>query len=355
MNDNTLYPPRTPPGAPAIDPQTARRLSVWLALFAAAVFLMALIGAITRLTESGLSMVEWKPLIGVLPPLSDTEWARVFGLYQESPEYRVMHAGMDLAEFKNIFFWEWLHRTWGHLIGAAFLLPFLYFFFTRQIPKTLLPRLLFIFALGGLQGFIGWYMVASGLVDRPSVSHYRLALHLGMAFLIYAATLWTIFMLRVPRPTIAPVKLRKLGWMLLPLPLLTMVWGAFTAGLKAGYAYNTFPLMNGTLVPAEAWSLSPFWLNLLANSAAVQFTHRWLAIATAFAIFAFAARLERTDRKVAIWLGAAVLVQVLLGISTLLTGVNIALAAAHQAGALTVLSLFLLALYRLGKEKRPLG
>ena len=329
-------------------PRTARALSVWLALFAATVFLMAMIGAITRLTESGLSMVEWKPLIGVLPPVSATEWARVFGLYQQSPEFHIMHGAMGLEDFKHIFFWEWLHRTWGHIIGAVFLLPFLFFFFTRRIPRALLPRLLVIFALGGLQGFIGWYMVASGLVDRPSVSHYRLALHLGMAFLIYAATLWCIFLLRVPRVA-APDKLRRTGWALLPLPVLTMIWGAFTAGLKAGFAYNNFPLMDGKLVPDEAWNLQPLWLNFVANSAAVQFTHRWLAIVTAFAIFAFAARLERTDRRVAIALGGVVLLQITLGILTLLTGVDIVLATLHQAGALTVLSVYLLALCRIGK------
>lgn len=331
-----------------------KRLLIWLGLCAAAVFLMALIGAVTRLTESGLSMVEWKPLIGVLPPLSAAEWARVFGLYQQSPEYRILNAGMPLADFKHIFFWEWLHRTWGHVIGALFLLPFLWFFFTRQIPRTLLPRLVMLFALGGLQGFIGWYMVASGLVDRPSVSHYRLALHLGTAFLIYALTIWLIFKLRVSRLADAPPRLRCLGWMLLPLPIVTMVWGAFVAGLDAGYVYNTFPLMEGHLLPPEALSLDPLWTNTVQNTAMVQFIHRWLAIGTAFAIFAFAWRLERVDRRVAIALGASVLVQVALGISTLLTQVNIVLAAAHQGGALILLSCYLLALYRLGKEK-PAG
>lgn len=340
----------TPPSSP-IDPQTARRLSIWLGCCAAAVFLMALIGAITRLTESGLSMVEWTPLLGVLPPLSVAEWERVFTLYQGSPEYKLLNAGMSLDEFKYIFFWEWLHRTWGHLIGIVFLLPFLFFVATRQIPRSLLPRLLALFALGGLQGMIGWYMVASGLVDRPSVSHFRLALHLGTAFLIYSFTLWLIFKLRVPRLADAPASLRKLGWLVLPLPIITMVWGAFVAGLHAGYAYNTYPLMEGHFLPPEAWTLTPLWQNAVQNTALVQFIHRWLAIGAAFAIFAFAWRLERIDRKVGIALGAAVLCQVALGITTLLKHVNIVLATAHQGGALIVLSLMLLALYRLGDAK----
>lgn len=334
-----------------LSPTNRKYLSLWLTLCAASVFVMALIGAITRLTESGLSMVEWKPLIGVLPPLSMAEWERVFALYQQSPEYKLINNGMALAEFKHIFFWEWLHRTWGHVIGAFFLLPFLFFWLTRRIPAWLMPRLLVLFALGGLQGFVGWFMVASGLVDRPSVSHYRLALHLGMAVLIYAVTLWQIYTLSVARAENAPSQLRRLGWWLLPLPVLTMVWGAFVAGLDAGFAYNTFPLMEGHVLPPEAWSLSPLWTNFVQNTAMVQFVHRTLAITTAFAIFFYASKLERVDRKVAIALGAVVLGQVALGVATLLSHVNTELGTLHQGGALTLLSVYLLSLYRLGRTK----
>ncbi len=327
-----------------------RALAVWLGLCALSVLIMALIGAITRLTESGLSIVEWKPLTGVLPPFSTAEWLQQFTLYQASPEYRLHNLGMSLADFRQIFFWEWLHRTWAHLIGVIFLLPFLFFFFTKRIPRWLWPRLLGLFALGGLQGLIGWYMVASGLVDRPSVSHYRLALHLGTAFLIYAVMLWQVFALVIPK--IGDINgLRKTSWRILPLLLITMVWGAFVAGLHAGTVYNTFPLMANEILPPEAFTIQPVWLNFTMNTALVQFMHRWLAIGTAFAIFAFAWKLECYDRRVARLLGAAVLLQVVLGISTLLSGAEIALATLHQLGAITVLSCYLLALYRLSASK----
>lgn len=328
-------------------PANHRALAIWLGLCAFSVLVMALIGAITRLTESGLSIVEWKPLTGVLPPLSTGEWLRQFTLYQDSPEYRLHNLGMSLPEFQRIFFWEWLHRTFAHLIGAIFLLPFLFFFFTKRIPRWLWPRLLGLFALGGLQGLIGWYMVASGLVDRPSVSHYRLALHLGTAFLIYSVMLWQVFALVIPRLSDAPTQLRKTGWRLLPLVLVTMVWGAFVAGLHAGTVYNTFPLMAGQVLPEESFSIQPVWLNFFQNTALVQFTHRWLAIGTAFAVFAFAWKLERQDRIGARLLGAAVLLQVGLGITALLHGVPVVLGTLHQLGAITVLSCYLLALYRL--------
>ncbi len=270
-------------GATANAAPASRAIALWLLFCCGMVFAMAVIGAITRLTESGLSMVEWKPLIGMLPPLSEAEWNRVFGLYQATPEYRYINAGMSLDEFKHIFFWEWFHRLWGQLIGFAFLLPFLWFWATKRIPKGLMPKLLGLFLLGGLQGGIGWFMVVSGLVDRPSVSHYRLALHLGVAFTIFGLMLWVALGLLDPKPESgrsgAAPALRRHAGLALGLVAVTVAWGAFVAGLDAGMIYNTWPLMGGHLVPEDMWFLDPAALNFVENHAGVQFTHRWLAIA----------------------------------------------------------------------------
>lgn len=335
-------------GAPVDDASSPNAIALWLLACAGMVFAMAVIGAITRLTESGLSMVEWKPLIGVLPPLSEAEWRRVFDLYRDTPEYRVFNRGMGLEAFRHIFFWEWLHRLWGHLIGAVFLLPFLWFWARGRISRDLMPKLVGLFLLGGLQGVIGWFMVMSGLVDRPEVSHYRLALHLGVAVVIFAALLRVALGQLDPAPLPGwradAAGLRRHAGRALALVGVTMVWGAFVAGLDAGLAYNTFPTMEGRWFPPEATTLTPWWINAVENTAAVQFIHRWLAIATALVVLALVgrvhvARLPGNAGRVASLLGTAVLVQVGLGIATLLTVVWIPLAALHQAGALTVVGL----------------
>lgn len=338
-----------------------RPIAYWLLFCCGMVFLMAVIGAVTRLTGSGLSMVEWKPLIGVLPPLSEAEWERVFGLYRQTPEYIHINRGMSLEEFRYIFYWEWFHRLWGHLIGIAFLAPFAWFLATRRIPRTLMPKLVGLFLLGGLQGVVGWFMVASGLIDRPSVSHYRLAMHLGIAFLIYALMLHVAAGLLVPAPASHRVRqapaLRRRVWLALALVGVTVVWGAFTAGLDAGQIYQTWPLMGDSLVPDEAWHLSPAWMNLFENHATVQFFHRWLAIAAAAAVAVAAwstgrAPVEPRLRRVAMAAGAAVVVQVSLGIATLHSGIAIPVAAAHQAGALCVITLLVWMLAEL-RAPRP--
>lgn len=326
-----------------------RAVAVWLIACAAMVFAMAIIGAITRLTGSGLSMVEWRPLIGALPPLSETEWQRVFDLYRQSPEYRHVNAGMTLDDFKLIFFWEWFHRLWGRLIGLVFVVPFLWFWLRGRIARPLLPKLVGLLVLGGLQGVIGWWMVASGLVDRPAVSHYRLAVHLSLAFLIYALLLWVAWGLleghreRLP-PTVGT--LRRHGWAALVLLSVTIVWGAMVAGIDAGLAYNSFPLMHGHLLPPEAWTLVPTWVNFFENTALVQFTHRWLGIATALTVLALWARVERAAvgprvRRLARWAALAAVAQASLGIATLLLAVPLTVATLHQAGALGLLTVLL--------------
>jgi cytochrome c oxidase assembly protein subunit 15 len=313
---------------------------------------MALIGAITRLTESGLSITEWNPVMGALPPLNDAAWDKAFHNYQQIPQYQILHRGMTLDEFKGIFFWEWLHRLWGRMIGVVFGLPLLFFWLRKKIDNKLALKLFAIFALGGLQGFIGWFMVQSGLETRTSVSPYRLAMHLGLALLVYALILWTA----LGRTNIARTPttwcLRRHGWIALGFLIITMIWGAFVAGLHAGEAYNTWPLMEGDVLPNAAFTIIPKWLNVFENLALVQFIHRWLGPTTALILLSWVYRLLRTNPAEKFWpttLGTMAIAQVMLGISTLLTHVNILLATLHQAGAITLLSLLLVNLYRLEK------
>lgn len=314
----------------------------WLYLCCFMVFAMAVIGAVTRLTESGLSITEWRPVTGALPPLSEDEWRRVYGLYRESPEFAHKHSWMTLADFKKIFFWEWLHRLWGRLIGVAFGLPLLWFWVRKEIPRGYGWKFAGLFLLGGAQGALGWYMVKSGLADRPEVSHFRLAAHLALALAIFAALWWTALDLKDAgaegrRP---PLSLALHGAAALLLLSATIVWGAFTAGLDAGLVYNSFPLMNGSLTPPEEF---PGPAAFFERQAWVQFAHRWLAISAGLALAAFAVR----TRDAA--LGALVLVQIALGVSTLLSGVYLPLAALHQAGAIILLALALRAVRRAGK------
>ncbi len=339
-----------------------RAIGVWLLSCAAMVFAIVLIGGITRLTHSGLSMVEWKPLVGVLPPLSEAEWLRVFELYQLTPEYLQVNQGMSLEAFKEIFWWEWFHRLFAHLIGCVFLLPFLYFWVTKKIRQGLMTNLVNIFLLGALQGVVGWLMVASGLVDRPSVSHYRLATHLTMAMLIFSFILWQALGLLWPEPHSALVARNK-GWSLrmhlrlaLLLTVSTLIWGALVAGLHGGLIYNTFPLMNGELIASDAWALEPKWLNLFENATAVQLCHRWLAITTGVVVLSYGWRVASIEplapatRRLGFVLGAWVVVQISLGITTLLLSVPITTAVTHQAGAFILLSLLLAALHDLRRR-----
>jgi len=319
------------------------QLAVWLFANAAMVAAMIVIGGITRLTESGLSMVEWKPLIGWLPPLSDAEWERVFALYRETPEFRVHNFWMGLDDFRTIFFWEYVHRLWGRLIGLVFAVPFLVFLVSGRIERAMAPRLAMLFVLGALQGAIGWWMVTSGLADEPRVSPYRLTLHLSMAFVILGLLLWTALELREVRPPApADAALRRGAAAVLALISLTIVAGAFVAGTDAGYAYNTFPLMGGRFVPEGYWAADLGIATLFEWVPAVQFNHRWLAVATALATLGYAhLALRRAPASVRLplrLLALAVAGQVGLGIATLLLAVPVWLGALHQGGAVLLFS-----------------
>lgn len=325
---------------------SSRAIALWLFGCAGAVFAMALIGAITRLTESGLSIVEWAPVKGALPPLSEAAWLREFDLYKQTPQYLKVNHGMSLAEFKDIYFWEWLHRLWGRMIGLVYALPLAYFWLRGRVPQDAKPALLGILGLGFAQGAMGWIMVKSGLVDMPAVSHYRLAAHLMLAFLIYACLLrmGLGFALR-PDPDAGRASPLRRGIMIvLGLGVLTMVWGAFVAGLRAGLLYNTFPTMDGHWLPPEMLQHSPVWKAFIEEPATVQFTHRVLAISTFAAgiwLWMRARGFHLQGRAGILFhmLPIALLAQAGLGIATLVLGVPVAMGAIHQGGALCVLSL----------------
>ncbi|MBK8176134.1 MAG: COX15/CtaA family protein [Rhodospirillales bacterium] len=325
-----------------------RILGSWLLVLAGMVFTMVVLGGLTRLTQSGLSMVEWRPVTGWLPPLSQESWEQAFAAYKAFPEYEKINAGMSLADFKSIFWLEFVHRLWGRLIGLAFAVPFIVFLARRWIDRAFSLKLLGMFVLGGLQGGLGWYMVASGLVDRPDVSQYRLAAHLGMALVIYAYILWVALGLLLPRRAVVLPSRAVAGraMAITALIFVTIVSGGFVAGLDAGYAYNTFPLMDGELIPAHLLASSPWWRSFFEDVTTVQFTHRLLALTTfscVLAQFVWSRRPGTTAevRRASAALAGWVCVQVGLGIATLLSIVALPLAAMHQASALVLWTLAL--------------
>ena len=336
-----------PPTHPTTSPPHSRAVRLWLAVVALMVAATALIGAATRLTGSGLSITEWAPIIGILPPLNEVDWQAAFAKYQTIPQYTQLNRGMSLDAFKTIFWWEWGHRLIARTIGLVFLIPFVVFLIRGAIPRPLIPRMVVLFALGGLQGAVGWYMVRSGLVDRVDVSQYRLALHLGLAVVIFALVVWTWLDLRPQRtPPLASAHItpgqKNTASLLLGLAFLQILLGALVAGLKAGRTFNTWPLMDGALVPAGLFQLSPVYLNLFENAATVQFNHRlaaYLLVATTFvhALLLLRATTDPRIRHTANSLAALVLAQTALGIWTLLAWTPLSLGLAHQAGALAVL------------------
>jgi cytochrome c oxidase assembly protein subunit 15 len=328
-------------------------LSWWLLLVAALVLVMVVVGGITRLTESGLSIVKWEPITGALPPLSDGQWQSEFAAYRSSPQYQLVNSGMSLADFKTIFFWEYVHRLLGRAIGLVFALPFLWFAWKRAIPKGYGWKLAAILALGALQGAIGWWMVASGLVDRPEVSHIRLAIHLLTALAIFSACLWVALDLRASAtdPAARPARMPTVGIWALSALALQLMYGAYVAGLDAGFAYNSWPKMGDEWFPAAAPMMRPWAANLVDNPILVQFIHRWLAwgVALAVAMLAAAAWM-RGRRGHATAVVIAVALQISLGIATLLSGVRIPLAAAHQGMAVILLATILATAHRLGER-----
>ena len=332
-------------------PARTGAVGIWLIACAALVYAMVVVGGVTRLTGSGLSMVRWHPVSGVLPPMGAEAWQREFDAYRASPEYRLVNRGMPLGEFKRIFWMEYAHRMLGRGVGIAFLVPFLVFLAMRAIPRGMAPRLAGVFVLGGLQGVLGWYMVRSGLVDEPRVSQYRLAAHLSLAVVIY------VYLLALALPLLGPRRpdgcagagaagattIRRLSLAAGAAVFVTLVMGAFVAGLKAGYLHPTFPKMSGYWVPPGMFEAAPWWRNFFENPVTAQFTHRVLAFASCVAVAAawVASLGAGMSRGVRLWAHASlavVAVQIGLGISTLLLHVPTPLAAGHQAGAIALLT-----------------
>lgn len=369
--------------------RATRAVAWWLLACCALVLAMVAVGGVTRLTHSGLSIVEWQPIVGTLPPLTDAQWLAAFEKYKLTPEFRLVNHAMDVEQFKGIFWWEYIHRLLGRLIGVAFFVPMAWFIWRRRVDAPLAWKLAGIFVLGGLQGAMGWYMVASGLVDDPRVSHFRLTAHLGLAFLIFGAMLWVALDLlwppgareaqEAPRaqprvaaqaagPGPAPTHLRALAWGVTALTAFMVLTGGLVAGIRAGKAYNTFPLMNGNFVPLEILMIEPWWKNFFYNMATVQFNHRigaWGLIVCVPLLLVGARSVSRAWlvagdpvagkrlSRLAHALLALVALQVSLGIATLLTAVAVPLGVAHQAVAVVVFAAALAVTHAMRSGARP--
>jgi heme a synthase len=320
-------------------PTSRRAIAAWLLACCALVYAMVVVGGVTRLTHSGLSITEWQPIVGTLPPTSAAQWDEAFAKYRETPEFRLANPGMTLEGFQGIFWWEYAHRLLGRLVGVAFLVPFLYFLARGRLAGGLAWKLGGIFLLGAAQGALGWYMVKSGLVNDPRVSSLRLAGHLGLAFVLYALMLYTALGLLWPLRTASSDEARRRAGFLVGLVLVMALSGALVAGIHAGLAYNTWPLMDGNAIPPELLALDPWWDNFVHNMAGVQFVHRTLALVVASGAAAMWVAMRGAGEGPRRWsslLAVAVAVQLGLGIATLLLRVPIPLAALHQAGAVLV-------------------
>lgn len=332
-----------------------KKVIYWLLAGCFLIFIMVIIGGITRLTDSGLSISNYKLITGTIPPLNDTEWQEAFELYQQYPEYQKLHSHFTIDDFKSIYFWEWLHRLIGRLIGLVFIVPFLYFLVTKQLTKQTIKKCLVLLVLGGFQGFLGWYMVKSGLVDRPDVSHYRLAAHLTTAFLTFAATLWVALDLMYPNKKTTNTKFRNLIIVSYTILVIQIIYGAFVAGLKAGLLHNHWPLMNeGKFLHNSAYVLDPFYKNLIENPSGIQFVHRTLAYFVVISILILWVKSRKLSLSVLQKKGIntmliLVVFQFLLGVFTIVYAVPLWLGIAHQIGAFFLLSAMTFTLHRFSK------
>lgn len=333
------------PIVPFAETRSDAAVRIWLIGIAGLVLAMIGVGGATRLTDSGLSITEWQPILGAIPPLTEADWLLAFEKYKTIPEYHLVNKGMSLEAFKVIYWWEWSHRFLGRIIGLAFALPLALFWWRGMLRPGVLPKYAGVLALGALQGAIGWYMVSSGLVDRVDVSHYRLALHLSVAFLILGCLVWLAMELRPPdAATPAPGRAAGTAMLIVGLVYLQVALGAFVAGLKAGLHYNTWPLMNGQVIPDDLFALSPWLTNFVENATTVQFNHRLVAYLVVAIGVIHALRLARRVGRgplhnSALLLGAALIAQMILGIVTLLHAVPIGLGVAHQLFAAIVLAI----------------
>mgnify|MGYP003916069445 CR=1 FL=1 len=342
------------PSTAFLSPARPRAVATWLFIVAAMIVGIVVVGGITRLTNSGLSITEWKPLTGIIPPLNPAQWQAEFANYQRIPEYQQLNRDMTLAGFKAIFFWEYLHRALARTIGMAFALPLVWFWVRKRIPAGYHGRLVALLALGALQGAVGWWMVKSGLSVRTDVSHIRLAVHLLTALVTLAGIVWTALDLRAlyRDPNAQPARLPTVGTVALLALFLQLLWGAFTAGLDAGYAFASWPLMGDSLFPAGVPMMTPGWVNGFDNPIVVQFIHRWWAFAAAGALCWLAVAATRTGSRAGFWVVGLVTLQIILGIATLMTGVLIDVAVAHQANAALLLIAAIFAAHAVGDRHK---
>lgn len=332
-----------------------KKVIYWLLTGCVLIFIMVVVGGITRLTDSGLSISNYRLITGTIPPIGDQEWQEAFAFYKQHPEFQQYHSHFSLEDFKNIYFWEWLHRVIGRSIGLVFIIPFIYFLIRKQLTKSSIKKCIILLGLGGFQGFLGWYMVKSGLVDLPDVSHYRLAAHLTTAFITFSATLWVALDMIYPNRKPVNKPIRNLIIISFIILILQIIYGAFIAGLKAGLVHNHWPLMNGgKFIHHTVYVLDPFYKNLIENPSGIQFVHRILAFLVVLSVYLIwkktkFLKLETYQKQGVNSLVILVLVQFVLGVFTLLLQVPLWLGVAHQVGAFFLLSAMTFTLHRFSK------
>lgn len=329
-----------------------RPIVIWLFTGCFLIYGMVIVGGITRLTGSGLSITEWKLVTGIIPPLSEKSWEEEFEAYKKIPQYQLINSSFTLKDFKNIYWWEYVHRLFGRVIGIVFIIPFLWFWWKKIFPPGFTKKMLFLFVLGGLQGFLGWFMVSSGLTENVYVSHYRLAVHLIAAFTVFGFTFWYALDIASPFHFPSLVELRKIALILFSIVIIQIIYGAFVAGLKAGYGYPTWPKMGDTWVPDDVLAIEPIWKNFVEGHAGVQFVHRYLAYVVILFTTILVYRSIKKDvpsfiRQIVMLIGIVALVQFILGVLTLIYQVPIVVAILHQTGAFILFASLLFLLHKL--------